>query len=84
MNLFKKKLTKMRHVDEMYRTPVSHQPPPISELASNTMYPNMNSIKYHHKPISNDKTPNRMYPFFETFDINDNRTVILAVSTYND
>lgn len=76
----------MRRVDyyEMYRTPAFHQPPPISELANNTMYPNMNSIEYRHKPISNDKTPNRMYPFLETFDISDDGTVILAANAYND
>lgn len=76
----------MKRVDlyEMYKAPGTHQPPSLSALKNDTMYPNMNSIEYRNKSILIDKVPARIPPFFETFDVNDNETVILGANTYND
>lgn len=74
----------MKHVDlaEMYKTPKYHQPPDISGLTNDTMYPNMNSIEYRNKPLVNNPTPVKRYNFLERIDIDENGMVAVAANTY--
>lgn len=76
----------MKRVDlyEMFKTPATHQPPDVSALTNNSMYPNMNSIEYRNKSILYQKFAPKLLPFFETFDVNDNGTVICGANTYTD
>lgn len=65
----------------MYATPESYQPPNISELSTNSQYPNMNSMQYRYKPI--DYTQPELHQFFEFLTVNAFDLVAVAANNYN-
>lgn len=66
---------------EMYIIPESYQPPDMSELPTNTMYPNLNSSQYRHKTVDVDEI--KLYRFCEIMEVNTMGTVVLATNNYN-
>lgn len=66
---------------EMYSIPESYKPPEISQLSTNTQYPNLNSIEYRYKP--QDDTLVELHRFFEFLTVNAFGTIALATNNYN-
>lgn len=74
----------MERVDlrDMYETPEDYKPPLLSELPTNTYYPNLNSTEYRHKPVDWDET--KLHSYFEILTENVNGTLVLATNSYVD
>ena len=73
----------MQRVDliDVYALPSSYNPPEISQLCTNTQYPNLNSIEYRFK--ESDKTL-KIQKFQEHIDINEFGNVVLGCNSYTD
>lgn len=66
---------------EFYATPADYNPPPVEEMPTNTMYPNMNSMEYRFMPV--DKSQVELYRFTETLAVNAFGQVAVASNNYN-
>lgn len=65
---------------DMYSLPDAYQPPEMSELDGNSLYPNLNSIEYRHKAFDLNKV--EFHRFIEDFAINSTGTIALSTNMY--
>lgn len=65
---------------EMYSLPNTYQPPQMSELDGNSLYPNLNSIEYRHK--TSDQTKVQFHRFIEDISVNSMGTIALSTNIY--
>lgn len=66
---------------DMYELPASYRPPPTDQLATDTQFPNLNSLDYQTRPAAE---ASRSRKYFEHLAVNEAGNAVLVANRYTD